>query len=93
MENAVRHGLMKKENGGTLTIRSGEKTDAFFITVIDDGVGASAQQLEAENGTHIGISNVRSRLHALCQGTVAIQSEPGKGTAVTIYIPKEGGKS
>lgn len=91
-ENAVRHGLMKKENGGTLTIASGEKKEAFFITVTDDGVGFSQKQPEAENGTHIGIANVQSRLQALCGGTVEIQSEPGKGTTVTIYIPKEGGE-
>ena len=91
-ENAVRHGLMKKENGGTLTIASGEKDGAFFITVTDDGVGFSQKQLQAENGTHIGIANVQSRLQTLCGGTVEIQSESGKGTTVTIYIPKEGGE-
>lgn len=61
-ENAVRHGLMKKENGGTLTIRSCEEDNTFFIVVSDDGVDASAQQLRAESGTHIGIANVRNRL-------------------------------
>ena len=90
-ENAVRHGLMKKENGGTLTICSGENENDFFITVADDGAGASEEQLRAEDDTHIGIANVRNRLQALCGGSLEIQSEPDKGTTVTIHIPKEGG--
>ncbi|MEG2670204.1 MAG: histidine kinase, partial [Oscillospiraceae bacterium] len=91
-ENAVRHGLMKKENGGTLTIRSGEEEKAFFITITDDGLGFSQKQLNSENDMHIGIANVRNRLQTLCSGTVNIQSQPNKGTTVTIYIPKEGEK-
>lgn len=88
-ENAVRHGIMKKENGGTLTIRTGEDMKNFFITVTDDGIGFSTEQLNEKNGVHIGISNVRSRLQTLCGGTVTIQSEPVKGTTVRICIPKE----
>lgn len=91
-ENAVRHGIMKKENGGTLTIRTGEDMKNFFITVTDDGIGFSTEQLNEKNGVHIGISNVRSRLQTLCGGTVTIQSEPVKGTTVRICIPKEGRK-
>ena len=91
-ENAVRHGLMKKENGGTLRIASGENDNAFYITVSDDGVGFSQDSYKKGNSMHIGIANVRNRLQTLCRGTVQIQSEPGKGTAVTIYIPKEDDK-
>ncbi len=91
-ENAVRHGLMKKENGGTLKIVSGETDVAFFITVTDDGVGFSESSYKTGDDTHIGIANVRSRLQTLCGGSVKIQSNPGAGTVVTIEIPKEGEK-
>lgn len=89
-ENAVRHGLMKKENGGTLTIRSHENETAYVITVTDDGVGFSQEPGKAEKNAHIGLANVKSRLAALCGGSVQIQSEIDKGTTVTILIPKEG---
>ena len=89
-ENAVRHGLMKKENGGTLTIRSYEEETAFVITVTDDGVGFSEKPGKPENNAHIGLANVKSRLAALCGGSIQIQSETDKGTTFTILIPKEG---
>lgn len=89
-ENAVRHGLMKKENGGTLTIRSHENETAYVITVTDDGVGFWEGPGKTEKNAHIGLANVKSRLQTLCGGSVQIQSEIDKGTTVTILIPKEG---
>ena len=43
-ENAVRHGIRRKEDGGTLTIRSEERGDAFIVTVTDDGAGFSPEK-------------------------------------------------
>lgn len=88
-ENAVRHGLMKREEGGTVTIASHEEEDRFVITVSDDGVGFSPENRQAD-GVHIGIENVRNRLKTLCGGELFIESQPEKGTTVTILIPKEG---
>lgn len=39
--------------------------------------------------THIGISNVRLRLAAMCGGTLLISSKPDVGTEATIIIPKK----
>ena len=97
-ENAVRHGIRRKEDGGTLTIRSEERGDAFIVTVTDDGAGFSPEKKnrpaeisgeEKEKKTHVGIKNVRDRLLALCKGEIEIRSRPEKGTKVTISIPKE----
>lgn len=97
-ENAVRHGIRRKEDGGTLTIRSEERGDAFIVTVTDDGAGFSPEKKnrpaeisgeEKEKKTHVGIKNVRDRLLALCKGEIEIRSIPEKGTTVTISIPKE----
>lgn len=89
VENAVRHGVLKRENGGTVTIRSGESDMAWLVTVEDDGVGIqSAAQTDGER-THIGIENVRERLGALCNGTLELHSQPGVGTTALISIPKE----
>lgn len=88
VENAVRHGVMVRESGGSISIRSEEIDDAFVITVSDDGVGFRPEEPCGGERPHIGISNVRSRLKLLCNGTLSITSRPGAGTVVVISLPK-----
>lgn len=88
VENAVRHGILKRERGGTVTIGSLETDSAYIVTVRDDGVGFQLCQKSPGHG-HIGIENVRYRLNALCGGTLDIQSAADAGTIITITIPKE----
>ena len=89
VENAVRHGALRREEGGTVTLRTEETPDAYLVIVADDGLGFS-DKFEEDNQSHIGIKNVRERLGMLCGGTLTLQSTPGKGTVATIMIPKEG---
>lgn len=92
-ENAVRHGIMKRDRGGTLTVRSLEGEGYYEVTVEDDGVGFPAGTPRADDETpHIGIANVRKRVEELVGGSVDIESAPGKGTKVSIRIPKITGK-
>lgn len=88
-ENAVRHGIINCEEGGTVTIHTEENKDAYVITVSDDGAGFSCLK-DDEDIQHIGITNVRSRLAALCGGELEVHSTSGSGTTVIIRIPKEG---
>lgn len=88
-ENAVRHGIMKRDSGGVLTIRSFEGDSYYEVIVEDDGVGFDAgAPLSEEDTPHIGITNVRCRVEELVNGSVDIESGPKKGTKVTIRIPK-----
>lgn len=48
VENAVRHGVGPKPEGGTVTISTSETADAWFVTVADDGVGFDADEGERE---------------------------------------------
>lgn len=89
VENAVRHGILKKAEGGTITIRTTRTDTAYVITVTDNGVGFTPGQENHDNRSHIGIENVRERLSALCGGTLEIQSRTGVGTTAIITIPKE----
>lgn len=89
VENAVRHGITKREEGGTVTITSEENEKEYHITVMDDGVGFSPEHSCADGREHVGISNVRKRLKELSHGEVKIESCSGRGTRVTIVIPKE----
>lgn len=90
VENAVRHGVLKKDDGGTVTIRSEELENAWRVTVSDDGVGFDPHAGFNEDGdSHIGIENVKNRLTAMCGGTLSVVSSPERGTIATVTIPKE----
>lgn len=89
VENAIRHGIMKREEGGTLTIQSAQEEKDIIIIVTDDGIGFSEAETGEAGRTHVGIQNVRNRLEALCGGSLQIRSERNTGTEVTIKIPKK----
>ena len=88
VENAVRHGVTKRPEGGTVTICTRQTDSAWEITVTDDGVGFAAQTQNAD-GSHAGIENVRARLLRQCGGSLKLMSVPGQGTTALIAIPKE----
>jgi LytS/YehU family sensor histidine kinase len=84
VENAVRHGLTARWEGGTLTMRTEELNGTIIITVSDNGVGFDINTI---GGNSTGIKNVQSRLAALCNGSLEIDSKVGEGTTATIKIP------
>ena len=90
VENAVKHGVGMKENGGTVTVSTRELPDAFVVTVADDGVGFDPTALPKDGKPHIGIQNARERLEKLASATLDIASAPGAGTVIQIYVPKKG---
>ena len=92
VENAVNHGISDLPNGGCVTIATEEKLDHYEIRVSDNGVGFDPSTVTADGCSHVGISNVRSRLNIMCHGTLDIKSAPGSGTVAIIQIPK-GGKA
>lgn len=93
VENAVKHGLMPREGGGTVVIRSRQQKDGYTVTVADDGVGFDPAALPQDGHVHIGIRNVRERLRDVCRGELTIRSAPGKGATAVILIPKNSRKS
>ena len=80
---------MQRIEGGTITIATEEKPDAFEVTVKDNGVGFDPMQKKADGRSHIGIQNVGDRLKAMCGGTLTIISIPGEGTTATMKLPKQ----
>ncbi len=90
VENAVKHGVGMKEDGGTVTIATREEADCFKVIISDDGVGFdTAKPIEDDGRSHVGMENVRQRLRELCDADVIIESEIGKGTVATIRLPKK----
>ncbi len=90
VENAVKHGVGKKEDGGTVKITTKEEDNEYIIVVEDDGIGFDVNEKKNDGKTHVGIENVRSRLKAQCNGSLDIKSKEGIGTIATISIPKGG---
>lgn len=89
VENAVKHGVGMKEDGGTVTIATKEFDDRYEVIVSDDGVGFDTAKKPNDGRTHIGMENVRNRLKTMCNAVLNIESTVGKGTVATITIPKE----
>lgn len=92
VENAVKHGICEKENGGTLTLKTYRDGEYIVIEVSDDGIGFDAEKLISEDKerSHIGIQNTRERLKQMIGASLTIESLPGKGTVAKIrFIPEE----
>ena len=97
VENSIRHGILKRKDGGCISISTCRAGDYYKIKIADDGVGFDVSQLEERGGQkpagHIGIRNVKDRLWILCRSTMDIRSEKGKGTSVIISIPVQNRES
>jgi sensor histidine kinase YesM len=87
-ENAIKHGLMKLQKGGTIRVVSYETETDYCVSVEDDGVGFDSSLLLDER-KHVGLRNIRERLKAMVNGSIEIESTVGVGTKVLIRIPKE----
>ncbi|OZB92717.1 ATP-binding protein [Paenibacillus sp. XY044] len=92
VENAVRHGIGQKPEGGTVDIIIRSADRGVEIVVEDDGAGmdeATLKRLEQGKAGGIGIGNVNRRLQMRYGRNLEIHSRPGKGTRITIYLTEE----
>ena len=99
VENAFKHGISPKEEGGVVRIRMIplREKGLLCIRVLDNGMGIEPEQLQqlrtaleqpAPRWEHIGIYNVAARLRLLdARCRVVVRSRPGRGTAVILYLP------
>lgn len=89
VENAVKHGICGKEDGGTIIIMTKECKEWYEVIVADDGVGFDPDEPLDDGKSHVGLLNVRQRIATMCRGTVTVTSKKGEGTKVIIHIPRE----
>ncbi|OMF62928.1 ATP-binding protein [Paenibacillus sp. FSL R5-0766] len=95
IENAVRHGLLSRNVGGTLCLSITRHEGYTRIEVKDNGKGMEpekvAELLHATLGGKggIGIANTNRRLLQRYGQGLSIVSEPGEGTMVSFDIPDE----
>ncbi len=90
VENSIRHGLAKKIEGGTITLRVWLEDAFTCIAIDDDGVGISPERLQSLFEGGIGVSNVKERLSVLfgARYQIAVHSELGTGTRTIIKVPE-----
>src|SRR6185295_18003859 len=63
-ENAIRHGIARRPEGGTLRVRAARADGHLRLAVEDDGPGLPLQE-SRETGDGIGLGNLRARLEQL----------------------------
>ena len=88
VENAVKHGILQNIEGGTITIKTFEDELAYYVEIIDDGVGFDVNDEELKNDKHVGLNNVRSRIASMTNGEIKIDSEVDKGTYIVVTFYK-----
>lgn len=95
VENAVKHGLLAQEQGGTVSISIKKESNKVVFCINDDGQGIMPELLSKiltygfGKGTGVGLSNVNERLKVIYgpQYALTIESSPGVGTNVKFSIP------
>ena len=87
VENAVRHGIWPRREGGTVRLSASIEHDLLTISVSDDGVGAEPGQIAESKG--LGLKAVARQLHAHFPGSAefAFDTQPRAGFTVTLTMP------
>ena len=88
VENAVRHGVTARAEGGTIRLRASQVQGLVEVVVEDDGVGFEVEGVRP-TGTGVGLANVRERIRDY-SGDLAswsLQSKPGAGTRICFRLP------
>jgi two-component system, LytTR family, sensor kinase len=93
VENAVKHGIAKRVEGGAIEISAARVNGTLTLSVLNDGPGFPQGWERARTG--IGLENVRERLRSLYggDGELEVGNEEGRGARVVVRMPfREEGK-
>jgi sensor histidine kinase YesM len=88
VENAVRHGIAKRLDGGHVTVRAERLDSVLLLRVADNGPGVPAGWEESAH-SGVGLRNTRARLHQL-YGTahrIEMRNRPNGGFELTLTVP------
>lgn len=84
VENAIKHGLEPKVDGGRIEVGARREGGLLVLTVNDDGLGLDAAAAGA--GTQVGVANVRERLQALYGARAGFSLNPATPSGVTAQL-------
>ncbi len=86
VENAIKHGLEPKIEGGTVNVDARAEGGRMLVTVEDNGLGFS--DYADSKGTGVGLANLRERLAVLYDGLATIDiTDAHPGTRIRISVP------
>jgi LytS/YehU family sensor histidine kinase len=85
VENAIKHGLEPKIDGGEITVSAREKDHHLHIEISDTGIGFSQDE-----NSGVGLRNVQERIKLIYgdSGHIVIEENKPAGVKVIIEIPK-----
>jgi Putative regulator of cell autolysis len=95
VENSIRHGLMRRKNGGIVKITVKKKEEGIRFSVEDNGIGIKNIEAVLENKTSsikksqggVGISNIKGRLMKYYSTELYLYSKINEGTQVYFTLP------
>ncbi|WP_246097026.1 ATP-binding response regulator [Psychrobacillus soli] len=93
VENAIVHGLKKKEGQGTVKLTVNREEDMIVFRIIDNGTGMTKQRLqqiwniEKDKVQGVGLQNIEKRLKYYEDASIQITSEEHIGTIVELRFP------
>lgn len=85
VENAIRHGQTQSVKNGYILLASAISDGVITVTVEDNGKGFDTAQVKRG----VGLENSAKRFEGLLGATLTVESEPLKGTRVTVKINTE----
>jgi two-component system sensor histidine kinase HydH len=95
--NVAKNGIEAMDTGGTLTVATGRQADRVFVQIGDTGKGIPPEIQEKifqpffstkPKGSGLGLA-ISQKIIEAHQGEITIESEPRKGTRVTIFLRAE----
>jgi sensor histidine kinase YesM len=96
VENALKHGIERSVSGGHVSVSAHRSTSSaggsrLTIRVDDTGADATADPLERDRRTGVGLANLRQRLHGYYDNSAAltVDTQSAHGTRVEIELPLE----
>lgn len=101
IENLLSNALKYTNEGGAISLAGANHADCYEISVTDDGIGMSNEQIErvfdkfyrvdssntAVGGLGLGMNIVKEIVDAH-HGSISIKSSLGEGTCVKVILPK-----
>ena len=94
VENAVKHGIACRTEGGRVTIRSAPVSGGTEIIISNDGPETGTLEIDSLFSRGVGLRNVAERLdiYSCGEGRMEIAPRPGGGAAVRLFIPASAGR-